>query len=221
MPLQPRYDYAAGFRRSLPANDIDREGSSPSPTAARVRAAVQPRSVRFELVDVLRSVQSLVPHVRLPVLLAGPRTSDSAVPSRLCQSCFPPSSCCSQLRDAKKCEFGLVNGPLVAESHSCGPRRRREAELCVSRGLSAGQFGEHRRGSAGPVIVVRAPEVPLAPLCRASSSSKVFSGCAVTHPVPPRTLGRRWASPVERIRARVLRGEPLVLCSLLFGQHNA
>ena len=126
-------------------------------------------------------------------------------------------SCCSQLRDAKKGELGVVKGPLFAESHSCGPRGRREAELCVSRGLSAGQFGEHRRGSAGPVIVVRAPEVPLAPLCRASSSSKVFSGCAVTHPVPPRTLGQRWASPVERIRARVLRGEPLVYAASFLG----
>ena len=56
----------------------------------RVRAATQPRSARFELVGLLRSVQPLVPHVRLSVLLAGPGPSGSAGPSRRCQGCFHP-----------------------------------------------------------------------------------------------------------------------------------
>ena len=59
-------------------------------TTCGVRAAAQPRSARFELVALLRGVQSLVPHVRLSVLLAGPGPSGSAGPSRRCQGCFHP-----------------------------------------------------------------------------------------------------------------------------------
>ena len=77
----------------------------PRTTMVRVRAAAQPRSVRFELVGFLRSVQPLVPHVRLSVLLAGPRPSDGAGPPRRCQGCLPPSpssqgSGCPQLHRA-------------------------------------------------------------------------------------------------------------------------
>ena len=49
MPLQPRHAHAAVFRRGLPVDDIDRHGSSP--LLPRVRAAAQPRSARFELVE--------------------------------------------------------------------------------------------------------------------------------------------------------------------------
>jgi hypothetical protein len=64
---------------------------------------------------VLRSVQPLVPHVRLSVLLAGPGPSGSADPSRRCQGCFPPSAAspasgCPQLQwlaatSPRRCPF--------------------------------------------------------------------------------------------------------------------
>jgi len=68
MPLQHRHGYAAGIHRGLPAGDITRPKSSP-PVAGRVRAATRPRSTRFEPLALLRSVQPLVPHVRLSVSL--------------------------------------------------------------------------------------------------------------------------------------------------------
>lgn len=37
MPLPHRHDYAAGFHRGLPAGDINRPKSSPSPTAKGAR----------------------------------------------------------------------------------------------------------------------------------------------------------------------------------------
>lgn len=51
----------------------------------------------------MRGVRPLVPHVRLPVLLAGPAPSGSADASRRCQGCFHPhprpgGSGCPQLR---------------------------------------------------------------------------------------------------------------------------
>jgi len=103
MPLQHRHGYAADLHRGLPASDITQPRSSPH---RRVRAALQPRSARFELVGLLRSVQPLVPHVRLSVLLAGPGPSGSAGPSRRCQGCCPPSpssqgSGCPQLQPTR------------------------------------------------------------------------------------------------------------------------
>ncbi len=100
--LQHRHDYAAVLHRGLPAGDITRPGSS-SHDLVRVRTALRPRSTRFEPLGLLRGVQPLVPHVRLFVLLAGPRPSGSAGPSRRCQGCCPPSppprgSGCPQLR---------------------------------------------------------------------------------------------------------------------------
>ena len=56
MPLRYRHGYAAGFHRGLPAGDINRRGSSRRTTSTSVRTATQPRSVRFELVGLLRSV---------------------------------------------------------------------------------------------------------------------------------------------------------------------
>ncbi|MCW3047303.1 MAG: hypothetical protein JWO74_1587 [Solirubrobacterales bacterium] len=56
--------------------------------------------------SLLRSVRPLVSHVHLPVLLAGPRPSGSADPSRRCRGCLPPSrpsrrSGCPQLAPAR------------------------------------------------------------------------------------------------------------------------
>ena len=90
MPLQHRHGYAADLHRGLPAGDINQPRSSPPRNPVRVRAALQPRSARFELVGLLRSVQPLVPHVRLSVSLAGPGPSGSAGPSRRCRGCSHP-----------------------------------------------------------------------------------------------------------------------------------
>jgi hypothetical protein len=48
MPLRPRHAYAADFRRGLRIGDINRSRSSPR--VARICAATQPTSARFELV---------------------------------------------------------------------------------------------------------------------------------------------------------------------------
>jgi len=50
MPLRPRHGYAADLHRGLPTGDINRPRSSP-PMIRRVRAATQPTSIGFELVD--------------------------------------------------------------------------------------------------------------------------------------------------------------------------
>ena len=56
-----------------------------------VCVATRPQSASIEPLGLLRSFQSLVPHVRLSVLLAGPGPSGGTGPSRRCQGCFPPS----------------------------------------------------------------------------------------------------------------------------------
>ena len=106
MPLQHRHGYAADLHRGLPVGDITRPRSSPHSRGVRVRAAMRPRSTRFEPLGLLRSVQPLVPRVRLSVLLAGPGPSGSTGPSRRCQGCCPPSpssqgSGCPQLLCAR------------------------------------------------------------------------------------------------------------------------
>ena len=53
-------------------------------------AATRPRSTRLEPVLPLRGFTALVPHVHLPVLLAGPGPSGSADPSRRCRGCSHP-----------------------------------------------------------------------------------------------------------------------------------
>jgi hypothetical protein len=53
-------------------------------------AATQPRSARFELVGTLEGLQTLVSHVHLSVLPAGPGASDGADPYRRCRGCCPP-----------------------------------------------------------------------------------------------------------------------------------
>jgi len=74
MPLRHRHAYAAGIQRGLLIDD--QIGPEFPARVLRVRVATQPRSVRFELVGGLRSVQSLVSHVHRPVSLAEPDPSD-------------------------------------------------------------------------------------------------------------------------------------------------
>ncbi|HET9116996.1 MAG TPA: hypothetical protein VFN75_02795, partial [Pseudonocardiaceae bacterium] len=74
MPLQHRRGYAADIHRGLRTGDITQSRSSRHDAdAVPVRAAVQPISVRLELVGLLMGFQPLVPHVRLSVTLAEPR----------------------------------------------------------------------------------------------------------------------------------------------------
>ena len=72
MPLQHCHGYAAGIHHGLPTGDINRPKSSPPSIAVWVRVAARPRSARFEPLGLLRSFQTLVPHVRLSVLLPDP-----------------------------------------------------------------------------------------------------------------------------------------------------
>jgi len=130
--LQHRHGYAAAIHRGLPVGDVTRPRSSPhNNDVMRVRAALQPRSARFELVGLLRSVQSLVPHVHLSVLLAGPGPSGSTDPSRRCQGCCPPSlssqrSGCPQLQrlaatSRRRCPFTTArfkNASWRSKSHT-------------------------------------------------------------------------------------------------------
>jgi hypothetical protein len=104
IPLRPRHAYAADLQRGL----LDRrhEPAEKFPThhvgARRIPAHI--RQVGAGGVP-LRGVRALVPHVHLPVLLAGPGPSGSTGPSRRCRGCYPPSpappgSGCPQLHHA-------------------------------------------------------------------------------------------------------------------------
>jgi hypothetical protein len=90
LPLQHRHGYAVDLHRGLEVGEPHRPSSSPH-EIVRLRAANQPRSIRFELVNVLRSVRILV-HSRYTVLscLPDPQSSDGADPSRRCQGCSHP-----------------------------------------------------------------------------------------------------------------------------------
>ncbi len=72
MPLQHRHGYAAGPHRGLPTGDINRSRSHHTQQlldgCALLRGPDPPGSSRWVS---LRSFQTLVPHVRLSVLLAG------------------------------------------------------------------------------------------------------------------------------------------------------
>ena len=161
--LRHRHGYAAGFHRGLPTGETHQPRSSPhdSIDVVRVRVATQPRSVRFELVDYLRSVQPLVPHVHLPVLLAGPRPSDGASPSRRCQGCLPPSpssqrSGCPQLHRAaattrRRCPF-ITARSKSASWRSVSRIQKARDRLSRSRSIRSWAFSARRLDQIGPII---------------------------------------------------------------------
>ncbi len=122
MPLRHRHGYAADIHRGLRTDDQNRWRSSP-PHTWWVRATDQPRSVRFELEGGLRSFQTLVSHVHRPVLLAGPKPSDSAGLSRRCRGCLPPN------KPVPACQ--------AAPSFSCSLRRAESGVLSPPHGSTA------------------------------------------------------------------------------------
>lgn len=114
MPLRPRHTYAADLRCSLPAGDF-KTGSEVSRSCG-CAPLPSPYPPDWSWWRDLRGVMTLVPHVHLPVLLAGPGPSGSAGPFRRCQGCLPPfpaspGSGCPQLR------AGCCDSPLVESFH--------------------------------------------------------------------------------------------------------
>ena len=89
LPLRPRHTYAAGFRRGLPDGDFNRTRSCPTQRAGTRRYPAHIRQIGAGG-SLLRGFRTLVSHVHLPVLLAGPRSSGSADPSRRCRGCSHP-----------------------------------------------------------------------------------------------------------------------------------
>jgi hypothetical protein len=78
MPLRHRHGYAAGIHRGLPAGrHKPADKFAPSDEGAARRCLAQIRQVRASGID-LRGVQTLVSHVHLSVVLAGPDRSDGA-----------------------------------------------------------------------------------------------------------------------------------------------
>lgn len=204
MPLQHRHGYAAGLHHGLPAGDITQPRSSPPTgyTGRRVRTADHPRSVRFEVAGLLRGVQPVVPHVHLPVSLAGPEPSDGAGPSRRCQGCFPPSppsrgSGCPQLSTAccdrppaVSFHHRRVQERLVAlEVDHPEPVRRGRGELAVDqvRRAARGRVGD--RGPPGPGHEPRRaarPAASAAPPCTGAPGGRPGAAAATSCGTRPR-----------------------------------
>ena len=133
---------ATGTHIQVGGSDINRPKSSPH-TCRRVwvRVATRPQSARFEPLALLRSFRSLVPHVRLSVLLAGPGPSGGTGPSRRCQGCCPPSppfqgSGCPQLQRARCDEHEAVS------FHHRTVRKRLVALEVTNRGFIRPSGGE-------------------------------------------------------------------------------
>ena len=90
IPLRHRHGYAAVLHRGLPTDKRNPSRSS-RPCVRSGAHRTQPRSTRFELVDVSRGLTTLVSRVLLFVSLAGPAPSGGAGTSRRCQGCSHPS----------------------------------------------------------------------------------------------------------------------------------
>ena len=118
---------------------ISTKWSSPH-NIVRVCAATRPQSARFEPRAILRSFRSLVPHLRLSALLAGPGPSGSTGPSRRCQSCSPPSPPFHRVQAAHS-----FNAPAATSTQRWHPTTAR-LENASWRSMSA----SHRRSVGVP-----------------------------------------------------------------------
>ena len=91
-PLQHRHEYAADFRRGLPAGPVNRLRSRPRRQTTRGVHCCPAHIHQVRAGSGLEGVLPLVPSlVHLPVLLAGPGPSGSAGPSRRCRGGSHPS----------------------------------------------------------------------------------------------------------------------------------
>ena len=97
MPLRHRHGYAADLHRDLPNRRHQPAHEFPAIRAGARHCPAHIRQIGAG-VFVLRGVRSLVPHVHLPVLLAGPAPSGSTGTSRRCRGCFPPSPTSPRIR---------------------------------------------------------------------------------------------------------------------------
>lgn len=206
MPLQHRHGYAAGIHHGLPTGDITQPRSSPpdgatTGAAAQVRAATHPRSVRFEVVALLRGFQPVVPHVRLSVSLAGPRPSDGAGPFRRCQDCFHPHPHPGDqavLSSRRPAATGRQRCPSTTARFSSAPWRSMSATHSRSgaAGAKSRLTRSRARAAAGSAIVVRLtfprtarlaalPGASAAPSCTARP--RCPHGPASATPSEPRT----------------------------------
>ncbi len=90
MPLPLRHEYAAGIPRGLPTGDINRPKELPAFAGGCARQP-SPYPPGWSWWRHLRGFLSLISHVHLLVLLAGPEPSGSVGSSRRCRGCCPPS----------------------------------------------------------------------------------------------------------------------------------
>jgi len=138
-----------GFATTTPQTFIvaSRSATSTDPGVPRLRGYAPPPSPYpsasswWDSLERLSYAGSLSLH--LPVSLAGPRSSDSTDPSRLCQGCLPPfpssqGSGCPQLQSTR------CDGPMAVSFHHGtvqGASWRSMSQLQISRGRVARSSG--------------------------------------------------------------------------------
>jgi len=152
MPLRLRHTYAADFRCGLPIGDVNRSEEFPAPRADLRRHPAHIRQVRAGGL-LLRGFQPLVPHVRLPVSLAGPASSGSADTSRRCRGCLPLDSLVPALRAApsftrplRRARGGVLSSPLG----SMAPRGARHPPPTADSARRPGSAARPGPAPAGP-----------------------------------------------------------------------
>ncbi len=162
-----------------------------------VCVAARPRSARFEPLVVLRSFPSLVPHVRLSVLLAGPGPSGGADPSRLCQGCCPPKPPVPQGSGCPQLQRALCDKHEAVSFHHRTVRKRLVA-LDIRQPSVA---DDPSRGWANsPLVETRLPRAPGTPPRLRCPSPPHNSGSLQTvpcghHPGSQQLVGSAWSQP--------------------------